>query len=229
MTEAEWLGGDDPEAMFRFLAGRGGPRRWRLFACACLRELGHLLRDADAREAFAVAQRFADGRAGPAEVAVAHARALASRRHLLSAPSPRSRLDRRLFARMQGVADALVQATAPAHDPELQAAAVARTLLGADPHEPAWQARVGERTAWLLRDVFGDTFRVVDLPAGWLRGRGAQAVAVAVAIHEDQSFDELPILADALEDADCPAAGLLRHCREPGPHGRGCWAVEALL
>jgi hypothetical protein len=227
MTEAEWLAGDDPEAMFRFLAGRGGSRPWRLFACACLRELGHLLQD-DAREAFAVAQRFADRRADAAEVAAAHARALASRRHLVSRSSPRSRLDRRLSARMQGVAEALLQATAPADDPEAQAVAVARTLLHADPHEPAWQARVGERTAWLLRDVFGDPFRVVDLAAGWLRGRGAQAVAVAGAIYEDQSFDELPILADALEDADCPAAGLIRHCREPGPHGRGCWAVEAL-
>src|SRR5262245_51596545 len=120
MTEAEWLAGNDPDAMFGVLAGRGDARRWRLFACACVRELGHLLHDADAREAFAVAQRWADRRASADEIAVAHARALTSRRRLFSRPSPRSRLDRRLLARMHGVADALLLLTAP-DDPEARA------------------------------------------------------------------------------------------------------------
>ena len=39
----------------------------------------------------------------------------------------------------------------------------------------------------------------------------------------------LPILADALEDAGCGDVDILAHLRGPGPHVRGCWAVDPLL
>ncbi len=39
----------------------------------------------------------------------------------------------------------------------------------------------------------------------------------------------LAVLADALEEAGCTDAILLEHLRGPGPHVRGCWAVDALL
>ena len=39
----------------------------------------------------------------------------------------------------------------------------------------------------------------------------------------------LAVLADALEEADCTNAEILAHCRGPGPHVRGCFAVDALL
>ena len=39
----------------------------------------------------------------------------------------------------------------------------------------------------------------------------------------------LAVLADALEDAGCTDAGLLGHLRGPGPHVRGCWAVDLLI
>ena len=38
----------------------------------------------------------------------------------------------------------------------------------------------------------------------------------------------LAVLADALEDAGA-AAGLVAHCRSPGPHVRGCWPIDLLL
>ena len=228
MTEAEWLAGNDAGPMFAFLAGRGDARRWRLLSCACLREVGHLLADCDARTAFAVLQRWADGRASDDEIALGHARAITSRRYLLGSRYLRNKVDRRVFARMQGVSQALLHATLPVSNAEAQAAAVAGTLRLADPRDPAWERRISERTAWLLRDVFGNPFRPPDLPPGWLRNCAAEASAIARAIYEDRSFDELPVLADALEDAACPSMELIRHCREAGPHGRGCWAVEAL-
>ena len=52
---------------------------------------------------------------------------------------------------------------------------------------------------------------------------------LAQAIHEDRAFDRLPILGDALEDAGCLDAELLSHLRSPGPHVRGCWAVDLIL
>jgi hypothetical protein len=39
----------------------------------------------------------------------------------------------------------------------------------------------------------------------------------------------LAVLADAVEEAGCTDADLLGHLRGPGPHVRGCWAVDLLL
>lgn len=39
----------------------------------------------------------------------------------------------------------------------------------------------------------------------------------------------LAVLADALEDAGCTDAGVLDHLRGPGPHVRGCWALDLPL
>jgi hypothetical protein len=39
----------------------------------------------------------------------------------------------------------------------------------------------------------------------------------------------LAVLADMLEEAGCCDPQLLAHLRGPGPHVRGCFAVEAVL
>jgi hypothetical protein len=39
----------------------------------------------------------------------------------------------------------------------------------------------------------------------------------------------LALLADALEDAGCTDGELLGHLRGPGPHVRGCWALDLVL
>ena len=52
---------------------------------------------------------------------------------------------------------------------------------------------------------------------------------LARTIYDDRRFDLLPILADALEEAGCGDAEILAHCRGPGPHVRGCWAVDLVL
>jgi cell wall assembly regulator SMI1 len=52
---------------------------------------------------------------------------------------------------------------------------------------------------------------------------------LAKVIAENRDFGSLPILADALEEAGCTDARFLAHCRNPGEHGCGCWAVNLLL
>jgi hypothetical protein len=42
-------------------------------------------------------------------------------------------------------------------------------------------------------------------------------------------YDLLPVLADAFEDAGCDCDELLSHSRGPGPHVRGCWAIDTAL
>ena len=81
----------------------------------------------------------------------------------------------------------------------------------------------------LIRDIFGNPFRPVTIDPGWLTWNHATVPAIARHVYDDRAFHDLPILADALEDAGCTNGDLLAHCRGPGPHVRGCWAVELLL
>jgi hypothetical protein len=80
-----------------------------------------------------------------------------------------------------------------------------------------------------LRCIFGNPFRPVSLAPGLLQWEGATIVKIAQAITEERTFERLPILADALEDAGCSDAAILDHLRGPGPHVRGCWVVDLLL
>ena len=81
----------------------------------------------------------------------------------------------------------------------------------------------------LLKDIFGNPFRLVALDPAWLAWNDGTVPNMAQAIYDEWAFDRLPLLADALEDAGCAEAEILGHCRGPGPHVRGCWAVDLLL
>jgi hypothetical protein len=63
----------------------------------------------------------------------------------------------------------------------------------------------------------------------WLAWNGNTVRELAQGIYDGRAFDRLPVLADALEDAGCSDPYLLGHLRGPGPHARGCWAVDLLL
>jgi hypothetical protein len=84
----------------------------------------------------------------------------------------------------------------------------------------------------LLRDIF-NPFRPVTVSPAW---QTSQAVALAQAAYEqrelpagDLDVARLAVLADALEDAGCTSEDVLGHLRGPGPHVRGCWAVDLVL
>jgi hypothetical protein len=57
---------------------------------------------------------------------------------------------------------------------------------------------------------------------------GGRVSKLGQAIYDERRFDDLPILADALEDAGCTDQSILEHLRSPGPHVRGCWVVDLL-
>ena len=78
-----------------------------------------------------------------------------------------------------------------------------------------------------------NAFRPVSLDAAH---RTTSVVSLARAAYLERRLAggeldpmRLPIVADALEDAGCTDAELLGHLRGPGPHVRGCWAVDLLL
>ena len=78
----------------------------------------------------------------------------------------------------------------------------------------------------LVWDVAGNPFRPVAFDPAWRTGT---AVAIARGMYEAHDFSAMPILADALMDAGCDDEDVLAHCREPGPHVRGCWVVDGVL
>lgn len=67
------------------------------------------------------------------------------------------------------------------------------------------------------------------LPDGEVYRVPETARCIAEGICRDQAFDRLPILADALEDADCPDRDWLDHLRHGKNHTRGCWALDLVL
>jgi hypothetical protein len=78
----------------------------------------------------------------------------------------------------------------------------------------------------LLHDIIGNPFRPLTFTPAW---RTAGAVALAQTMYDDRRFDDMPLLADALEEAGCTEEAILKHCREPGEHVRGCWVVDLIL
>jgi hypothetical protein len=84
-----------------------------------------------------------------------------------------------------------------------------------------------EEQVALLRDITGSPFRAPPMLA---RSCLTPAVvALAQAIYDQRAFERTRELAGALESARCTDAGLLGHLRAPGPHVRGCAAVDAVL
>ena len=94
----------------------------------------------------------------------------------------------------------------------------------------AWEAERREQVI-LLRDVFRNPFRSVNSPKCH-----DGIVGSARNIYEAHQMPagtldnaRMQNLADALEESGCASADILSHFREPGPHVRGCWAVDSLL
>ncbi len=210
MTEKEWLGSDKPHLMLTYLRRRGSNRKLRLYACASCRRFWGLLGDKRSRRAVEVAEQYADG-------LVSYAKLKAG----------------------QGLARAVWQELASDHwdapwgTPEMwatRAAAQAAAAAGREAWQAAWavadEGQGGHPDT--LRDVFGNPFRRVSLAPAWLAWEGGTVVKVAQTIYAERAFDRLPVLADALEEAGCADAELLRHCRQPGEHVRGCWVIDLL-
>src|SRR5262249_60028660 len=81
----------------------------------------------------------------------------------------------------------------------------------------------------LLREIFGNPFRPTPaLYPRWLAWNDGTVAKLAAAIYDGRRFADLPILADALEEAGCTDAAMLAHCRGGGEHVRGCWVVDLL-
>ena len=96
----------------------------------------------------------------------------------------------------------------------------------------AVQARVAETSAlmWALaQEILGSPFHKPVFEPTWLMCNHGAAKHIAEQIFASGNFADLPILADALEDAGCRDEELLRHCREERTHVPGCWALDTVF
>ena len=63
----------------------------------------------------------------------------------------------------------------------------------------------------------------------WLSWNDGTVLRMARAVDEGQRWHDLPILADALEEAGCTDEEILTHLRQPDKHVCGCWVIDRLL
>lgn len=93
-----------------------------------------------------------------------------------------------------------------------------------------WIRSKVEMSVWSIRELFGPTlFSPNLLDPSFLRWHDGFVRKLAEGIYQDRGFGQLPILADALEDAGCTNTGFLSHLRSPAPHALGCWALDRIL
>lgn len=228
LTEAEWLAASDPRALLVGVARvqpPGWDRKLRLFACACWRQIGHLVGDPFRQAVLDVAERYADGQAGVAELASVRrgSMGVAAGTGMTAAWYAAQAAEWRL-------ADSLQRARTPfIQDWKGWPPSLKTWLEVGREVQPVAQEQLHSGQCDLLREIFGNPFRPCRCNPVWRAWNDGCAVRIARTIYDERRFGELPIFADALLDAGCDSEEMLEHCRAARPHVRGCWALDLVL
>jgi hypothetical protein len=236
MNAREWLACEDPAAMLEFLRGKASDRKARLFACACCRRMWDRFDDLRSGRAVGVAERHADGAASDEELKAAAAAAGDADRAGMDAASaavpvasPGAFDAARMYADAgETLYDAFLDAVYRQPDASRGDYLAGDPFTEGAPGRVAMARKEAERGVLivLLRDVFGNPFRPVTPAASWLT---PTVLSLARDIYNGRAFEDLPTLADGLEDAGCTDRDILEHCRSGGEHVLGCWVVDLLL
>jgi hypothetical protein len=242
MTEGEWLGCTDPTPMLEYLRTQhtASERKLRLFAAACCRRVWDWLGE-KSRRAVEVLERYLDGVATAADLHLAAGGACEDWMEEFGTHHPSNAAYIAVILQnvptdvALGVAAEIAEAVRCEATiskgislqgwppPQVTDPAVRQACM-----EAGDRAMTAERVAQchLLREVFHGPRRAVFLQSHWRTGT---VLNLASGIYSERKYEELPILADALEDANCTNADILAHCRGPMPHVRGCWVLDAIL
>lgn len=245
MTEADWLAGVHPQIMLAWLldgsseetVGRSygrhllaTDRKLRLFVCACVRSMWDHIPDWRSRRAVKVAEQFADGEVTHSETFKAYEEArVVYGWHASFAAST-------LATSAVGLADEFVRRAGTGKG-ALVASAILRDIIG-NPWRPVALDRPCERCngTGSLTSRSGVAGAASNTCFACEAGRVSTGewltpavLSIAQECYDTRDFRSLPIAADALTDAGCDNEDLLEHLRSPGPHARGCWAVDLIL
>jgi hypothetical protein len=203
-------------------------RKLRLLAAGWCRDIVYLLpRNKRRWAAIRIIERYADGLASVwelAEARIAGSDAERQRHHPQAGRAVYWAASRRpditcLTSVWEGAGEAI------ALDAMKQAQVPPREMAGV--YDQAL-AEITRRQADLVRECLGNPFRPASVDTAWLTWASGIVVHLAEAIYDEQAFDRMPILADALEEAGCSDADILGHLRDARPHVRGCFVLDVL-
>jgi hypothetical protein len=206
MDEHLWMREDRSSALFVHLQRRVSDRKFRLMAVAFTRAVWGAHIGPVERQVLEAIERDADALLGQVNPELARD----------TAPYRRHDQEHRAIYRILGIA-------AGASAREAADSVADRVVALAEPEE--WDP-IESTVCGLVREIAGNPFRRARFDADW---RTETAVALARQMYEAREFSAMPILADALQDAGCADEQVLDHCRDPGPHVRGCWVVDLVL
>jgi hypothetical protein len=236
MTEAEWLAATDSGPMAVFLRRATSNRKMRLFACACCRSLWPVFTD-PRRRSIEVAEQSADGLIDCPELSAAHAQA-DSIESLEALAQIASYSVARIAAQNAALESWAVHAALAAGGSRVQLwigdPADKQPCLGTCSTPECAEYR--RRAADLLRCVFGSPFRLAPAvdPPGLL---GTAEFPKACRVHLRRTH---PARRHIGSRPPQPARRRLggrrlhqlraaRPSKGPGPHVRGCWALDLVL
>jgi hypothetical protein len=231
VDETYWLECSEPAQMLEYLESRVDGRKWRLFACAALRQAWHHFIDERSQQAVQTAECYAEGLATREELDRAREAALEVVEGI------------NLRATVSDAGWSASRAAVYVCDPRpVTAARISNmlTIISAAPWgedqasveargEPEDKAIAKLLACDLVREIFGNPFRPVAIEPAWLRWNGGTVPVMAHILAAERRYREMPILADALEEAGCTEESLLAHCRQAADHVPGCWVLDALL
>jgi len=228
VTEGEWLASTDLAALLRCEQVRGRTkrlqRRLRLFSCACARQLEPWFKNPRLLKALDASERYADGLIKDAGIGKWNAE---TNKLWRAADQSRVRDKVSVVTAHWAVAYSCMAEKYGGYQD------IAWRILQVD---RAFREKKGELVTLflaILRDILGNPFRPVAVDPAW---RTPPVISLAQGAYDERHLpagtldsDRLAVLADALEDAGCDGTDILTHLRGPGPHVRGCWAVDLVL
>jgi hypothetical protein len=211
MTEAEWLTASDSLQMIRTFEPLASMRKMRLLAVASARTFWSRIPIGTLRAAIEVAELCVDE---PAEL-------------------PKLGQNRlKVYRLSRGIGSEEEKDWYYDDDNRIAYSAIDAAMFSHG-HKPnydlggPWSDLLfGMREALcpLMREILNPFCQEVD--SHWCT---STVLSLATGIYDEKAFDRLPILADALQDAGCDSEDILNHCRQPGEHVRGCWALDVVL
>jgi len=212
VDEQGWESSTSPWEMMESCRNRVSDRKLLLFMAARARQQWDLLKNDRYKRAVDLAERFADGKASIEELEQGKQGiwGISVQEFRQRTPEEMRASPSRLCAFWRSGKGAASDVTCC-----LKGSAEARVQID------------------ILRCLFGNPFRPVAFEAAW---RTPTVRSLAEAAYQERSLprgtldsDRLAVLADALEDAGCDSNQMLDHLRGPGPHMRGCWALDLIL
>ena len=239
MTEGEWLECTDPTPMLEFLRERASERKLRLFSCACCRTVWDMLADERSRRGLEAAECHADNPGHLAEDDEVLERCFEA---MADASGDSESAE---FGHTKWHA-----ATTSAHcillpfrwldalDASRETRQAESCYLFETVHNgvavpfPEPEISDGSAHSALIRCIFGNPFCPITINPIWLT---PPVASLAQSAYDERIMplgeldsDRFAVLSDALEEAGCDDTAILNHLRSPGPHVRGCWAVDLL-